>query len=269
MLRGERFETAAIVDVAAILTGGDRRSSVVDVALSHDGDALAVAVVSPSGAWCALVSRDGAVRARVAMPEGLTPKLMRWIGPATVLTAWVPAMGVGETRFMLVEAPDTVKTLAIRGEDFVFGASTDFDLDLDPERENAVVSALRRTAVQPSAWALVLPTDASSARAAVTLRLHTPNLASVARLGGGACWDARGHLLTLTATERSEARLTRRANAIDAEETVLQIELTGKQPRALSLTPSPMRRHALARWESQDPESDDEPVNALALVALR
>jgi hypothetical protein len=271
VLRGERFESAAIVDVAAILTAGDRRASIVDVALSPDGDALAVAVVSPSGAWCALVSCDGAVRARVAMPEGLTPKLLRWVGPAAVLTAWGPARSFGETRFMRVEAPDTVKTLATSGADFVFGASSDFDFefDLDPERKRAVATAIRRTAAQSSTWALVLPTDASSTPAATTLRLHAPKLADIAYLGGGACWDARGQLLTLMATERAEARLSCRANATDAEEAVLTLELTGKQPRALSLTPSPRRRHALARWTSQDPEGGAELMNAVALVALR
>lgn len=267
VLRGEGFETATLVDVAAILTAGDRRSSIVDVALSPDGDALAVAVVSPSGAWCALVSCDGAVRARVAMPEGLTPRLMRWIGPATVLTAWGPARGVGETRFMLVEAPATVKTLAIRGADFEFGASSDFDFefDLDPGREHAMATAIRRTATQSSTWALVLPTDASRAHAAATLPLHAPGLAS---LGGGACWDARGHLLTLTAIEHAEAQLSRRANSTDAPEAVLKLALTGKLQRALSLTPSPTRRHALARWASHEPNLHHEPGHCVALLAL-
>ncbi|MFO0604376.1 MAG: hypothetical protein U0324_14430 [Polyangiales bacterium] len=270
LLRGERFETADVVDLAATLTEGDRQARIEDVALSPDGDALAVAVVSPSDAWCALVSCDGAVRARVAMPKGLAPKLMRWVGPASVLTAWGPARGFGETRFMLVEAPATVKTLAISGADFMFGASSDFDFefDLDPGRENALATALRRTAVRSSTWALVLPTDASSARAATTLPLHAPELADIAYLGGGACWDARGHLLTLTATERSEARLSRRANPTDTPEAVLQLELTGNLPRALSLTPSPTRRHALARWDSQDPDRPGEPRRAVALLAL-
>lgn len=275
VLRGDRLETARVLDDGSWRDDAlGARATIAMVALSPDGETLAVAGRAPDrdgATWCEHVRGDGERLHRASMPARHTPTALRWIGAAKTLAVWSPSPGAGKaSRVWIVDAPDTAAEVHL----FVGAAvaRAPVSIDLDPARERVVITALHAVGTRAELRAQVVSCDPcappqSPQRAIVLSRQPNPDVAR-GHLGGGACWDALGHLVTLAPATRVEARLSRRATPDDTPHAELHFALTGASPHALTLTPSPTRRHALARWETRDRGDGVDPAHRLALIAL-
>lgn len=276
VLRGDRLESAREVDLAAIpALAPEGGAAFVEVALSPDGDTVAIGGRDARGRralWCAFASCEGEVRARVTIPWGTTPAMVTWVDARQVLTMWGNASAAGrETILARVDVAGEVARVATCGQEFLFPSPV--AIDLDPARARAVVIARVSSPSREATRALAIPCDTEGEATRTIPSIELSRQATLAAgqqpLGGGACWDAHGHLVTLAPVTRVEARLSRRASPDDTAHAELHFALTGASPRALTLTPSPTRRHALARWETRDRGEGVETSRRLALLALK
>lgn len=229
-------------------------------AMSPDGATLAVVFAPREGdGLAAFVDLSSGVARQVALGDGGAPTHLRWVGPSRVFVARVDALSRA-TLFTV----DPSGPAILRGTLPANHALRPGLVDLHPDRDALLLPTERRRFL----------TGADARTLAVALALDGPATAPAAfelsRLrpaSGGACWDARGRLLTLTHPRLREAHLARRESLAGEPHVLLHLPLPGEQPEELALTPSPRRTVAAVTWFTSE-RGPAERARRLTLIAL-
>lgn len=273
VLRGERGDEVSRLDPLALVT--PRRfaaSGSALFALSPDGERLAVVLNTgtspePTGALASrvfFVSLRGEVDTH-ALTTLDRASLVRWIAPSNILAAFENSRGEGAMLCIDAQGREREAARWSRPDELLRGG-----FDLHPDRSRAVFTLRHATWEDFSCHAatLTLPSAAAPRAPFARVELSRQEWTADARpLDGGACWDARGDLVTLSVTASDEALLARHDAPDGAARVLARFALTGPRPRRLALRASPLRTNVLATWQTAE-GSDDVSFRGLARIAL-
>ncbi len=243
-------------------------------ALRPDGAMIAVALgvardESPSAAVAFLDVDTGAART-VALPTRGEAAMLAWVSPARALVATVDALG--RTALHTVTVDGEVSLVATLPSNHTLRHDR---VDVNPERTRALIHTVRKrflTGAEVRCFAEALRTDGRADARTPDFELsrqvgHGATSLPLLR-GGGACWSARGELITFTHTAPGEARIVARSAPDGAPHTRLHMALPGVDAHELSLEASPRRAHAVAAWFTHD-AAPSSRVRRLAVIALQ
>jgi hypothetical protein len=277
LVRGELCDDVSRVDPFDLaLSGSASLDHQGRCALSPDGRAIAVVRSAPKpsagdtidvgpSSVSFLSLATGAIRTYAVRDAG-TPTHLVWASPTSVVAAFLDERW-GTVLYRLHE---------VGGRDLV----TRFDrndrirpeasLDLHPDRGRVLVTVERATDRERSnvrSVALVVGLSTDGTAQTETLGLGRDRGPSSRDRSGGACWDAKGRLLTLTHPRPGEGLLARRDAVLVPPENLAEVPLDGASPQALSLAVSPRASLALASWRA--PLNDvGDTAKRLAIVSL-
>ncbi len=253
--------TATRFDPYALLGARERSAAPrARCAMSPDGATLAVAFGPREGNGAvAFVDLASGVARRVALGDGGTPTHLRWVGPSRVFVARVDALSRTAMHTVDPSGPGELRGTLAANHALRPGC-----IDLHPDRHTLLLPTERRrfltgTDARTLVEALALDGPTTTRAAFELSRARPPS--------GGACWDARGRLLTLTHPRLREAHLARRESLAGEPHVLLHLPLPGEQPEELAMTLSPRRATAAVTWFTSE-RGPAERARRLTLLTL-